>query len=129
MKRAARNTEAADFDGVEIHAANGYLIDQSKVNTNTRSDAYGGAIQDRVRLLFEIVEALIPILGADRIGVRPSSLGKMKISATTIRNRLLDKLPSAVPTLDWPICTSSMQRSNRCSAERSPSLALSTWFA
>jgi len=47
-ERAARNTEAADFDGVEIHAANGYLIDQFiESNTNTRSDAYGGANQNR----------------------------------------------------------------------------------
>jgi 2,4-dienoyl-CoA reductase-like NADH-dependent reductase (Old Yellow Enzyme family) len=77
-ERAARNTEAADFDGVEIHAANGYLIDQFiESNTNTRSDTYGGAIQNRARLLFEIVEALIPILGADRIGLRLSPLGKM----------------------------------------------------
>jgi N-ethylmaleimide reductase len=47
-ERAARNTEAADFDDVEIHAANGYLIDQFiESNTNTRSDAYGGANQNR----------------------------------------------------------------------------------
>jgi len=107
-ERAARNTEAADFDGVEIHAANGYPIDQFiESNTNTRSDTYGGAIQSRARLLFEIVEALIPILGADRIGVRLSPLGEMNDIS----------------------CTSSIQRSNRCNAERSPSLAPSTWFA
>jgi N-ethylmaleimide reductase len=47
-ERVARNTEAADFDDVEIHAANGYLIDQFiESNTNTRSDAYGGANQNR----------------------------------------------------------------------------------
>lgn len=77
-ERAARNAEAAEFDGIEIHAANGYLIDQYiESSTNHRSDAYGGTVQNRVRLLLEIVEALIPILGADRIGVRLSPLGKM----------------------------------------------------
>jgi N-ethylmaleimide reductase len=77
-ERAARNAEAAEFDGIEIHAANGYLIDQFiESSTNHRSDTYGGTVQNRARLLFEIVEALIPILGADRIGVRLSPLGKM----------------------------------------------------
>jgi hypothetical protein len=60
-------------------------------------------IKTGARLLFEIVEALIPILGADRIGVWLSPLGKMNDVTTTIRNRLSDALPSAFPTLDWPI--------------------------
>jgi N-ethylmaleimide reductase len=76
--RAAKNAVAADFDGVEIHAANGYLLDQFIENgTNRRTDAYGGALENRTRLLFEIVEALTPVWGPDRIGVRISPMGKM----------------------------------------------------
>jgi N-ethylmaleimide reductase len=77
-ERAARNAQAADFDGVEIHAANGYLLDQFiEGGTNRRTDTYGGPVENRARLLFEIAEALIPIWGPDRIGVRLSPLGKL----------------------------------------------------
>jgi N-ethylmaleimide reductase len=77
-ERAAKNAQAADFDGIEIHAANGYLLDQFiESGTNRRSDAYGGPVENRIRLLFEVAEALIPIWGPDRIGVRLSPLGKM----------------------------------------------------
>jgi N-ethylmaleimide reductase len=74
--RGARNALAAGFDGIEIHGANGYLIDQFiNSNTNRRTDQYGGSVENRARFLLEIVEALIPIWGADRIGVRLSPLG------------------------------------------------------
>jgi N-ethylmaleimide reductase len=77
-ERAARNAQAADFDGVEIHAANGYLLDQFiQTGTNRRTDAYGGSAENRARLLFEIAEALMPIWGPDRIGVRISPLGRL----------------------------------------------------
>jgi N-ethylmaleimide reductase len=76
--RAARNAVAADFDGVEIHAANGYLLDQFiESGTNRRTDAYGGIVENRTRLLFEIVEALTSVWGPDRIGVRISPMGKL----------------------------------------------------
>ena len=76
--RAAKNAVAANFDGVEIHAANGYLLDQFiESGTNRRTDAYGGTVENRTRLLFEIVEALTPVWGPDRIGVRISPMGKM----------------------------------------------------
>jgi N-ethylmaleimide reductase len=75
--RAARNAQAADFDGVEIHAANGYLLDQFiETGTNRRMDAYGGPVENRTRLLFEVADALSPVWGPDRIGVRLSPLGK-----------------------------------------------------
>src|SRR5699024_7986254 len=63
----------AGFDGVEIHAANGYLIDQFlRDGVNERTDQYGGSIPNRVRFLTKIVDALIPVWGADRIGVHLS---------------------------------------------------------
>ncbi len=77
-ERAAKNAQAADFDGVEIHAANGYLLDQFiETGTNRRTDTYGGPVENRTRLLFEIAEALTRIWGPDRVGVRLSPMGKM----------------------------------------------------
>ena len=68
---AARNAIAAGFDGVEIHAANGYLVNQfMSVHANQRDDAYGGSVQNRLRFLREIVEAVTAAVGADRLGVR-----------------------------------------------------------
>jgi N-ethylmaleimide reductase len=74
--RAGKNALEAGFDGIEIHAANGYLIDQFiNSKTNRRTDQYGGSVEGRSRFLFEVVEALVPIFGADRVGVRLSPLG------------------------------------------------------
>ena len=72
-KRAAENANKAGFDGVEIHAANGYLLQQFlEDNTNHRSDEYGGSIENRARLLFEVVDAVSRIWPMNRIGVRLS---------------------------------------------------------
>jgi 2,4-dienoyl-CoA reductase-like NADH-dependent reductase (Old Yellow Enzyme family) len=74
--RATRNAVAAGFDGVQIHAANGYLIDQFlRDNANFRTDAYGGAPESRVRLLREVTERVAGVIGADRTGVRLSPNG------------------------------------------------------
>lgn len=74
--RGARNAMDAGFDGVEIHAANGYLLDQFLCSkTNVRTDDYGGPAENRARLLREAVEVVVPIWGADRVGVRLSPLG------------------------------------------------------
>lgn len=73
---AARRAKDAGFDGVEIHSANGYLIDnflQSK--TNQRTDQYGGSIENRYRFLKEIIEAIVSIWPANRVGVRLSPNG------------------------------------------------------
>ena len=69
--RAARNAIAAGFDGVELHAAQGYLIDQFlRDNANFRADGYGGHPENRVRQLREVAERVAGVIGADRTGVR-----------------------------------------------------------
>ena len=76
-RRATRNALAAGFDGVQIHAANGYLIDEFlRDKTNLRTDAYGGPVERRVRLLREVTEAVIEVAGAGRTGVRLSPNGE-----------------------------------------------------
>jgi N-ethylmaleimide reductase len=75
-RRATRNAKAAGFDGVQIHAANGYLIDQHlRDNANFRTDAYGGSPENRIRLLREVAEAVAGEIGADRTAVRLSPNG------------------------------------------------------
>ncbi|NQD38485.1 alkene reductase [Permianibacter sp. IMCC34836] len=73
---AARNAIDAGFDGVEIHSANGYLLDQF-LNTasNQRDDEYGGTIANRARLTLQVVDAVLATIGADRVGVRISPMG------------------------------------------------------
>src|ERR1043166_391893 len=76
---AARNAIRAGFDGVQLHGANGYLIDQFlRDGSNHRDDAYGGSIENRLRLLKEVVEALIAEAGADRTAVRLSPNGEIQ---------------------------------------------------
>src|SRR6202043_565682 len=76
--RGARNALAAKFDGVEVHGANGYLIDQFiSSGTNRRRDAYGGSIENRARLLMEVLEAVSEVWGPDRVGLRLSPLGSL----------------------------------------------------
>lgn len=75
-RRGAENAKKAGFDGVEIHGANGYLIDQFlQDGTNKRTDDYGGSIENRARLLLEVVDAAISVWGADRVGVHLSPRG------------------------------------------------------
>jgi N-ethylmaleimide reductase len=76
-RRAARNAVAAGFEGVEIHGANGYLIDQFlRDNANFRQDEYGGSIENRIRLLREVTKAVAGEVGADRTAVRLSPNGE-----------------------------------------------------
>ncbi|MDC8786881.1 alkene reductase [Roseateles koreensis] len=73
--QAARNAIAAGFDGVEVHGANGYLIDQFlRDSANQRTDAYGGSLENRARFLFEVLTAVTAAIGSDRVGLRLSPL-------------------------------------------------------
>jgi N-ethylmaleimide reductase len=70
-RKAALHAQAAGFDGVELHAANGYLIDQFlQDGSNKRADEYGGSIENRSRFLFEVVNVLVAVWGGDRVAVR-----------------------------------------------------------
>jgi N-ethylmaleimide reductase len=72
-KRAARNAISAGFDGVEVHGANGYLIDQFlRSGSNLRTDAYGGSVENRARFLLEVVQAVAGEIGAGKVGLRLS---------------------------------------------------------
>lgn len=70
---ATESALAAGFDGVEVHAANGYLLDQFlRDGSNKRTDQYGGSYENRARLLLEVVKAVVAVAGADKVGVRLS---------------------------------------------------------
>lgn len=72
-RQGAENAKAAGFDGVEIHGANGYLLDQFlQSSTNQRTDRYGGSLENRARLLLEVTDAAIEVWGAGRVGVHLS---------------------------------------------------------
>lgn len=76
FRQGARNALGAGFDGVEVHAANGYLLDQFLEDcTNQRTDQYGGTVENRARLLLEVADAVSEVCGSDRVGVRLSPGG------------------------------------------------------
>jgi N-ethylmaleimide reductase len=86
FRRGAANAKEAGFDGVEIHGANGYLLDQfAKDGANKRTDSYGGSIENRARLMLEVSEAVVAEIGAERTGIR--------ISPVTPANDISDSNP------------------------------------
>ena len=92
FKRGTENALAAGFDGVEIHGANGYLLDQfAKDGTNKRTDAYGGSIENRAKLMLEVSKAVAAEAGAERTGIR--------ISPVTPANDVSDSNPQ--PLFDY----------------------------
>ncbi|AGK58923.1 NADH:flavin oxidoreductase/NADH oxidase [Hyphomicrobium denitrificans 1NES1] len=75
-RRGAENAKRAGFDGVEVHGANGYLLDQFlQDSANLRTDAYGGSIENRARLMLEVIDACIDVWGADRVGLHLAPRG------------------------------------------------------
>ncbi|VGO10040.1 N-ethylmaleimide reductase [plant metagenome] len=75
-RTGAENAKFAGFDGVEVHGANGYLLDQFlQSGTNTRTDAYGGSLENRARLMLEVTDACIDVWGADRVGMHLAPRG------------------------------------------------------
>ena len=91
FKKAAENAKAAGFDGVEVHGANGYLLDEFlRDGANKRSGPYGGSIENRARLMLEVLDAAISVWGADRVGLRISPLNSY--------NSMLDSDPVAITT-------------------------------
>ncbi|MGE0668300.1 MAG: alkene reductase [Sphingomonadales bacterium] len=76
FRNGARNAQRAGFDGVEIHGANGYLVDQFlQTASNHRSDGYGGSIENRARLMLEVADAVASVWGADRVGMHLAPRG------------------------------------------------------
>lgn len=95
--QGARNAMAAGFDGVEVHGANGYLIDQFlRDGSNKRTDAYGGSIENRTRFLLEVVDAVIAVVGADRTGLRISPQNGQNDISDSDPQRLFNHVASAI---------------------------------
>lgn len=93
FRSAAQRAREAGFDGVEIHSANGYLLDQFlQDGTNGRTDRYGGPVENRVRLTLEVVDAVAEVLGADRVGVRLSPWGRFNGMSDSDPGALFDHL-------------------------------------
>jgi N-ethylmaleimide reductase len=96
-RQAAINAKEAGFDGVEIHAANGYLLDQFlKDGTNKRDDIYGGGIENRSRLVLDVTQAVTDVWGGDRVGIRISPTGTFNAMSDSnpqaLYNYLVEKL-------------------------------------
>lgn len=92
FKQAAENAKNAGFDGVEVHSANGYLLDEFlRDGSNKRTGNYGGTMENRARFLFEVLEAVCHVWGSDRVGLRISPLNSY--------NSMIDSDPMALS--DW----------------------------
>lgn len=108
-RQAARNARAAGFDGVEIHSANNYLLEQFvRDSTNHRTDQYGGSLENRLRLPLEVVRAVVEVWGAERVGIRISPV------TTTPGNTPLDSDTMAtfgayVDALSGPACSRTIR--------------------
>ncbi len=109
-QNAAENAKKAGFDGVQLHAANGYLIDQFiRSGTNLRTDEYGGPVENRIRLLGEVTQRLVDVFASDRVAVRLSPNGDSQgaddatpVETFTAAAKLLDTIGIAFLELREP---------------------------
>ena len=100
-RHAARCAMLAGFDGVEVHGANGYLLDQFlRSGSNHRTDAYGGAIENRARLLMEVMQAITQEIGADRVGLRLSPVTPSNDASDPAPQPLFDFVVRQLAPLD-----------------------------
>jgi N-ethylmaleimide reductase len=100
-RRAAKNAIDAGFDGIEVHAANGYLIDQFlRADSNHRTDAYGGSIENRARLLKEVMLAVCQEIGGGRCGIRISPVTPANDASDSSPQALFEHVASFLGTLD-----------------------------
>ncbi len=96
FRKAAERAKAAGVDGVELHNANGYLVDTFlQDGTNKRTDAYGGSVENRARFSLELVEALVSVWGPGRVGVRISPSGQWGAISDSARKRRSAISPSS----------------------------------
>jgi N-ethylmaleimide reductase len=96
-RRAAERAQEVGFDGVELHGANGYLVDQFlQDSSNRREDAYGGTVENRARFMMEIVEALVSVRGADRVAVRIGPSGQFNGMSDSDPKALFDHVAQAL---------------------------------
>lgn len=101
FRQAAANAISAGFDGVEIHGANGYLLDQFlKDGANVRTDAYGGSIENRARLLLEVTAAVVEEIGAERTGLRISPVSPANGVSSSAPQAQFDYLVDQLNALD-----------------------------
>jgi N-ethylmaleimide reductase len=97
FRAGAENAKKAGFDGVELHGANGYLLDQfTRDGTNTRTDAYGGSVENRARLPLEVVDAVVDVWGPARVGYRVSPNGAFNSMADSDPVRTFSHLAEAL---------------------------------
>ena len=121
--QAAKNALAAGFDGVEVHGANGYLLEQFiRPNSNQRTDRYGGSIENRARFVLEVTDAVIAAIGKDKVGIRLSPFGvfndmpvypdmeadyaylaQQLNSAGLVYIHLVDHSPMGAPPVPWSV--------------------------
>lgn len=101
FRQAAANAIVAGFDGVEIHGANGYLLDQFlKDGANQRTDAYGGSVENRARFVLEVVKAVIDEIGAERTGLRISPVSPANAISSSDPQPQFDYLVEQLNALD-----------------------------